>query len=71
MGFRITDLAELMPNPAVNRARRFMSSTWLASTRRAGYLDRWASREPALFISNLFRTNALTRNGAAPLAAVA
>ena len=32
------------PNPAVNRTRRFMASTWRASARRAGYLTRWAYR---------------------------
>ncbi len=31
----------LWPNPAVNRTRRFMASTWRASLRRAGYLTRW------------------------------
>src|SRR5262249_9695057 len=30
----------LRPTPAVNRTRRFMTSTWRASARRAGYLDR-------------------------------
>jgi hypothetical protein len=28
------------PNPAVNRTRRFMPSTWRTSARRAGYLRR-------------------------------
>jgi plasmid stabilization system protein ParE len=28
------------PNPTVNRTRRFMLSTWRASARRAGYLQR-------------------------------
>ena len=36
-------LGRLTPNPALNRTRRFMASTWRASLRRAGYLDRWAS----------------------------
>jgi hypothetical protein len=31
------------PNPAVNRTRRYMASTWRAPIRRAGYLTRWAS----------------------------
>ena len=30
----------LCPNPAVNRTRRFMASTWRLSARRAGYLAR-------------------------------
>ena len=30
----------LTPNPAVNRTRRFTTSTWRASARRAGYLTR-------------------------------
>ena len=33
----------LIPNPAVNRTRRLMASTWRAAARRAGYLARWAS----------------------------
>ena len=33
----------LIPNPAVNRTRRFIASTWRVSSRRAGYLARWAS----------------------------
>jgi hypothetical protein len=32
--------AELRPNRAVNRTRRFSLSTWRVSARRAGYLDR-------------------------------
>jgi len=32
------------PNHALNRTRRFMTSTWRAASRRAGYLDRWTSQ---------------------------
>ena len=35
----------LIPNPAVNRTRRFIASTWRVSSRRAGYLVRWASEQ--------------------------
>jgi hypothetical protein len=36
---RTAALQLLAPNPAVNRTRRFMTSTWQAVCRRAGYLS--------------------------------
>jgi hypothetical protein len=37
---RVAFAVDRGPNPSVNRTRRFMTSTWLASSRRAGYLAR-------------------------------
>jgi len=34
---------DVPPNPAVNRTRRFMASTWLGFVRRAYYVTRWAA----------------------------
>ena len=39
-GERCEALPGVPPNPAVNRTRRFMASTWRALSRRAGYLTR-------------------------------
>src|SRR5258706_13102992 len=44
----------LRPNLAVNRTRRFVPSTWLASIRRAGYLVGYASRRPTHFGEIMF-----------------
>ena len=38
----VPKVGKVGPNPAVNRTRRFIASTWPVSARRAGYLDRWA-----------------------------
>ena len=52
-------MERLRANPAVNRTRRFVASTWRAAARRAGYLSHYPCRDRFGFDNRQSETNRL------------